>query len=1166
MRSSLLCLSLICILLSLNAQTIRFNEVVSSNSVYFDEDGDSPDWIELHNYGNQEVSIANWTLTDDVDDYDKWTFPDITLNSNDYLLLWASSKDRSAINYSRTIVNQGDNFKYLVPTNELNSEWKSLSFNDGTWSEGPSGFGYDDGDDATLIPQGSTSLYIRKKFTVDNLSDMASLILDIDYDDGFVAYINGVEIARANINGNPPSYQTTTIQDHEAQMYNGGIPERFSVDDFASILNEGENVIAIQAHNVSSNSSDFTIIPFLSAVFTSPNNSGVTPPAVLNLSSSNYHTNFSISSDSEILSLFDNTGVLVDQLVVENLAPNTSIGVSRSSNDLVRFIETTPGYQNSSNEFVGSVSSHVVFSKKGGLIEGPFNLVLSGNQADEVIRYELGGAKPTKSSPQYTNAISISSNTSIRARIYSENKIPSPIYSESYILSKNHEIDVMLLTVEPDDFFHQDTGIYVFGPEGTFDQNIPFFGANFWEDWERPIHFSFHEQGEDTSVSFNAGVKIFGGWSRGQNGQRSMSLFARGQYGDSKFEHSFFDQLQYDDFEALVIRNSGQDWLRTSMKDITLTSLMRGSGLDFSEHNPVATYINGQYWGMYNLREKINEHMLAAKHNVNADQITILTNNAEVVEGDNEEYVALMNYVRTTDLSINSNFKYVKQRVDLKEYALYKAANIFFNNTDWPGNNIKYWKHSEGKWRWIMYDTDFGFGPWWDLNSSGNNTLSFALEPSGPAWPNPSWSTLLFRRLTRNIGFRNQFINRYADELNTRFLPANVIAHINKIYSSISPEMTAHYERWRTDPSLSYYNISIDDIDAWINFFVNEMRSFAVKRHPVVKDHILSEFNLPSFHPITIINYDLSEGFVNVNDNLNIQEDSWTGDYFETVPIQLKAIARQGYEFSHWSGDLSSTDEIVEISLEDAFEITPNFKPAKSLVNPIVINEINYRSKESFDTDDWIELYNPNDSSIDLSGWTIKDDNDAHIFSIPSGTSIEADGYLVFVKDSARFSIQFPEITNYIGELGFGFGRTDSVRLYNENNLLHDQVGYQSESPWPTCADKTGNTLELITSNLDNLLPESWSCINSYGSPSAINELQTSILNEVTLYPNPVRSILTIDGIRGAFNTKIYSNIGQLVYSSSNVKQIDVRFLSDGVYHLTIEKEGEVTVKNFVKY
>ena len=104
-------------------------------------------------------------------------------------------------------------------------------------------------------------------------------------------------------------------------------------------------------------------------------------------------------------------------MVVENLVPNTSIGVSRSSNDLVRFIETTPGYQNSSNEFVGLVSSQVIFSQKGGLIEGPINLVLSGNQTDEVIRYELGGAMPTESSPEYTNAISIDSNTMIYRHI-----------------------------------------------------------------------------------------------------------------------------------------------------------------------------------------------------------------------------------------------------------------------------------------------------------------------------------------------------------------------------------------------------------------------------------------------------------------------------------------------------------------------------------------------------------------------------------------------------------------------------------------------------------------------------------------------------------------------------------------------------------------------------
>ena len=222
---------------SIDSQNIRINEVVSSNSEYFDEDGDTPDWLELHNYGTQNVSIANWTLSDDVDDFTKWTFPDISLAPDEYLQLWASSKDRSSVTYSRTLVNQGDTFSYLLPFSEPSSNWTSLSFDDQNWLEGASGFGYDDGDDATLIPTGTLSVYLRKTFTITNLNDISSLILDIDYDDAFVAYINGVEIARANINGVPPPFNSGTSQDHEAQMYSGGIPDRFLISNFSSILN-----------------------------------------------------------------------------------------------------------------------------------------------------------------------------------------------------------------------------------------------------------------------------------------------------------------------------------------------------------------------------------------------------------------------------------------------------------------------------------------------------------------------------------------------------------------------------------------------------------------------------------------------------------------------------------------------------------------------------------------------------------------------------------------------------------------------------------------------------------------------------------------------------------------------------------------------------------------
>jgi hypothetical protein len=149
---------------TVSAQTIRINEVSSSNSIYYDEDGDTPDWIELYNFGSQTISLNNWTLSDDIQDLGKWTFPNTSITPGQYLLIWASSKDRPYISCARTIVNQGDNFRYLIPFYEPNSNWKNLNFNDLLWSQGASGFGYDDGDDATEIPNGTLSIYLRISF------------------------------------------------------------------------------------------------------------------------------------------------------------------------------------------------------------------------------------------------------------------------------------------------------------------------------------------------------------------------------------------------------------------------------------------------------------------------------------------------------------------------------------------------------------------------------------------------------------------------------------------------------------------------------------------------------------------------------------------------------------------------------------------------------------------------------------------------------------------------------------------------------------------------------------------------------------------------------------------------------------------------------------------
>ena len=153
-------------------------------------------------------------------------------------------------------------------------------------------------------------------------------------------------------------------------------------------------------------------------------------------------------------------------------------------------------------------------------------------------------------------------------------------------------------------------------PEGNYDPyELPFWGANFWNDWERDVHFSFYEPNGDLGVALDAGVKIFGAWSR-SNDQRSLSIFARGRYGFSDIEYPIFPQLDYDKFEAIVLRSSGNDWMRTNIKDVIATSLMDGSGLETQAYRPSIVYLNGEYWGLYNIREKVNEHFLDDKINV----------------------------------------------------------------------------------------------------------------------------------------------------------------------------------------------------------------------------------------------------------------------------------------------------------------------------------------------------------------------------------------------------------------------------------------------------------------------------------------------------------------------------------------------------------------------
>ncbi|HEX7358118.1 MAG TPA: CotH kinase family protein, partial [Ignavibacteriaceae bacterium] len=666
---------------------------------------------------------------------------------------------------------------------------------------------------------------------------------------------------------------------------------------------------------------------------------------------------------------------------------------------------------------------------------------------------------------------------------------------------------------------------------------------------------------------------IFGGWSRG-NEQKSLALFARGQYGYNSLNYKLFDELPFTEYESFVLRNSGNDWTSTMLRDAFMTSLVDGIDIDKQDNRPAILFINGEYWGIQNIREKVNEHFIAQHHNVDPDSVDILEYFGQVVNGDSTDYIALHSFIESNSMTISENYEYVKTKMDVSNFIRYFVAQIYFDNRDWPGSNIKYWRKSgTGKWRWILYDTDFGYGIW-DPNAFQNNTLEFALEPNGPDWPNPPWSTLFLRKLLMNQSFKNDFINCFADLSNSIFKPNEVINKINSISSRIEPEISRHGARWNQF-----------DLTQWQQN-IQVIRNFANQRITFMRNHFVQKFGLGSLSAVYISISDTSKGTVKLN-SLLLKTPSWYGSYFNGIPITIIAQPKRGYRFVKWEGSLQSTQDTLLITisgntvLNAVFELDPGFSIPK-----VVINEINYNSSLTFNPQDWIELYNNSDTSVNISGWIFRDSEDIHNYIIPSQTVLGPRQFLVLCSDDTLFHPLFPNVTNYIGNFNFGLsGGGELLMLLDQNLNVIDSLTYDDKSPWPVEPDGDGPTLALINPDYDNHLPQSWASSNEHGTPGSINDVFVNVKEDLDIipveyslmqnYPNPFNPVTLINYSipKVTFVSLIvYDVIGNevktLVNELKNPGIYQVSFdgtgLSSGVYFYRIQAENFIDTKKLI--
>ncbi len=1101
------------------AQGLVFNEVLPSNIQNIrDETGDYPDWIEFFNNSGQLLDVTGYSITDNRNEPAKWVFPPCFMKAGEYLVVFASGdRPSDTISFWNTLIRRGETWSYIIPTSEPPAAWRETGFDDAAWLTGPSGIGYGDGDDATIIYP-TVSFYMRKTFEISDTSGIMSALLQIDFDDAFVAWLNGTEIARANIGipGTPPPYYSASSALREATMYSGGQPEAYPVSNFRELLRQGENVLAIQVHNQSASSSDISCIPYFSIRV--PSVPSVPSPQEISLPASSIYTGFKIDADGDTLYLFTPTGEIADSIVIFPVTSDYSFGRQPDGSGTWHvFPLPTPGEANLTTAYDFDEYEAPSFSVPAGFYPGPTQLVITTSNPGDTIRYTTDGSEPGDSSQVYTTPLDLTVPVVIRARVLRSGYLPGKISTGTYIIGRKPSLPVVSVTTDPGNLWDEDYGIYVMGKNSG--EESPYFGANFWNDWERPAHVELFEPDGTQAFSIDAGIKITGNYSRA-NPQKSLAIYARKKYGAKEINYQIFPDKPIRKFESFVLRNSGNDWLGqemamgSMMRDLLATTLAGSLNQDVQAGRQAVVFLNGNYWGIENIREKISEHYVASNHGCDPEKVNMLEGNSWVVKGTAHDYTQLISYIQTHDLAVDANYDYVCTKMDVDNYMKYCITQIYIFNGDWPGNNIKFWQAGEGSpWRWIMFDTDFGFAIW-DPAKVTDNTFQFALDDNGPEWPNPPWSTFLFRSLMKNERFRSDFIYTFADLLNTTFSPANVLREITRLRNNISSEIVYHTQKWGSNP------------ETW-SWTMNDFITYYAERRPdVLRSYMNLMFATGSSHQLTLGTDNPQGGVLKLN-TLSLDVLPWKGTYFSNIPVHLRAEPNPGYRFAGWFGSKSDTVPVLDFGVVSDQTLIAKFeKIAGATESPVIINEINYKSAPENESEDWVELYNASAQETDISGWYLSDNDDGHRFEINAGTVLIPGEYLVLCRDTMAFTAIYPYVKNISGELGFGLSSSgEYVRLFTSNDIPEDSVSFEPVSPWPEEPNGTGYTLSLLSPELDNTLAENWASSEQLlGTPGKENFPQgpdnvNSPLLRITrmaCYPNPFTESLTLSVILGS--------------------------------------------------
>ncbi|KAF0131610.1 MAG: hypothetical protein FD155_134 [Bacteroidetes bacterium] len=860
---------------------VVINEGSNMNySTIADENGDFPDWIEILNTGSDTVNLFNYSLSDTPSNPAKWRFPYLKLAPGAYMTIFCSGKDRKPVSGFVTVSQTNDYTPFVGWNTHVFSTpfyWDGVSnilintcsYNSTQYTSNSSFrqtatpfystvMSFMDGSDASCVASYGTKVYQRPNMKLNDVVVGTGQIQNspTDYP---APYGNWYWAAR---------HQMLILASELTQAgLAAGFIKSLSFDVVSTDPNTWYDYIDIHMKLVS-----ISEIP-----------SGFEPVDT----NSFQHTNFKISENGEVVNLFSAEGAFLSTLYLDCEDLDVSNGRYPDGSSTTSLLwPATPSASNNSSTTFSDFLEKPVFSVQSGFYTSPFPVYITNpNSLPCSIHYTTDGSDPTNQSPIYNGEpLLINLSFVLKAKAFSPNQLPSKTTVTSYFFDINHQTPIMSVVTD-------ETNLY--GPDGIFD--------NWWFDWEKAAYVEYFDTAQNLIFSQRAGMQIDGGWGGARsNPQHSFRIeLDDGVLGDGPVNYPVItSRPERTHYGKFYLRNGSNQYLILPYKEACQTAMMgKETNNYYSAWEPVSVYINGSYFGLYDLREKMDTEYFQVLDGADNDNIDILSQSAwyggvlRPVEGSVEAFYDdfdLFAQLNPTDPGFWDN---ANQYFDLNWYTDYIIGESWMGNTDWPWNNIKIVRSDKTNftWRFCLMDMELSILPnaWTDCYF---DHIQYMMS-----YDQSNKFINIWQIGVQNVRFRNYFINRFADLMNTEYRIEKILALENEMFSKMVVEMPNEYSRWGDPNNIPGQMIGFGNNH---NLFQQQLS----QRTSQVRNHIQSNFNLANQVEVTLKVDPEEAGFIRIS---TVTPDTypWLGTYFNGVPVKIEAFAKSPYTFINWSGN-----------------------------------------------------------------------------------------------------------------------------------------------------------------------------------------------------------------------------------------------------------------------